>query len=463
MMDEAFQSFPKAFAVTFAQINRWDPNSFHGIKWHWPSSVMAPIGSVLKPRKEKVDRSGNGFASLMPITIHFDGSIEPRKISEDKEYTMELFWARPGDVVASKIDLKNGAVAIIPDGWDNAVVTNHFAVYEPDLKRLDPKYFHLLIQANFFREHLWRNKVGAEGRKEVKLDFFESLEFPIPPLPVQQKIVAHWEAAQLEQSQLFKKEQKLIKESQSNTLALLGIKKTKGKPVGKMFCLPWKDSERWSYEYNKRVLAGLSSVVTGTYPTITLNSICSGVSGSTPSKKCSEYWADGTLPWVSPKDMKTRLITDSIDHISDKAVKERQAPVVSPGSILFVVRSGILQHTVPVAMTDISVSINQDIRAFTPNTENVLAEYLLAYFEAKQDELLRLVKWSTTVQSINKEELEAFPIPLPPLSKQNEIVSTVRSYHVEIDSLRQNRNAWILSAEREIEKMILGTRPVEDH
>ncbi|NTV51251.1 MAG: hypothetical protein HGA69_00235 [Desulfobulbaceae bacterium] len=197
-MGEATQTFPKAFAVRFEQINRWDPNSFHRINWHGPGSVMATIGSVLNMRKEKVDRSANEFNDLMPVTIHFDGSIEPRKVSEDKEYSMELFWAQPGDIVVSKIDLKNGAVAIIPNGWGKVVVTNHFAVYEPDLEKLDPRYFHLLIQATFFKEHLWRNKVGAEGRKEVKLDFFEALEVPIPPLPIQQKIVVHWEAAQLE-------------------------------------------------------------------------------------------------------------------------------------------------------------------------------------------------------------------------------------------------------------------------
>jgi len=133
-MTETAKILPKAFAVRFAQVKRWDPNSFHDIEWHWPDSVMAEIGSVLGPRKEKVDRGENGFNDLMPVTIHFDGSIEPRKVSEDKEYTMELFWARPGDIVVSKIDLKNGAVAIIPDGWDKVVVTNHFAVYEPDLK-----------------------------------------------------------------------------------------------------------------------------------------------------------------------------------------------------------------------------------------------------------------------------------------------------------------------------------------
>lgn len=197
-MGEATQSFPKAFAITFSSLKRWDPNSFHNIKWYWPSSEMAHIASILTSRKEKVDRSSIEFADLMPITIHFDGSIEPRKISDNKEYTMELFWACPGDIVVSKIDLKNGAVAIIPDDWNKIVVTNHFAVYEPDLERINPKYFHLLIQTKFFKKHLWRNKVGAEGRKEVKLNFFESLEVPIPQLHVQQKIVAHWEEAQQE-------------------------------------------------------------------------------------------------------------------------------------------------------------------------------------------------------------------------------------------------------------------------
>ena len=195
-MDDVIRPTPKVFATPFSALTRWDPNSFHRIKWYWPSSVMAPIGSVLTSRKEKVDRGTVPFAVLMPITIHFDGSIEPRKGTKDKAYTMELFRARPGDVVVSKIDLKNGAAAIIPDDWDNAVVTNHFAVYEPNLDRLNPRYFHILVQTPFLKMHLWRNKVGAEGRKEVKLRFFEALEIPIPPPPVQQKIVEHWEAAQ---------------------------------------------------------------------------------------------------------------------------------------------------------------------------------------------------------------------------------------------------------------------------
>lgn len=149
----------------------------------------------MNQRKEKVDPKRFAFVDLQPITIHMDGSIDRRNVASGREYSMDLFFARPGDIVVAKIDLKNGAVGIAPE-WKNIVVTNHFAVYEPKLDLIIPEYFHLLIQTDFFRAHLWRNKVGAEGRKEVKLDFFESQNIPVPNKDTQHAIVNYWLEAQ---------------------------------------------------------------------------------------------------------------------------------------------------------------------------------------------------------------------------------------------------------------------------
>ncbi len=185
----------KAFAVLFSALYRWDPPSFYRITWHWPETVLRPIGSFLIPRKEKVDPKRFAFVDLQPFTIHLDGSVDRRQVNAGREYSMELFFARPGDIVVAKIDLKNGAVGIVPD-WENVAVTNHFAVYEPNLDIIVPEYFHLVIQTDFFKANLWRNKVGAEGRKEVKLDFFERQEIPVPSKDIQQAIVDHWQGAQ---------------------------------------------------------------------------------------------------------------------------------------------------------------------------------------------------------------------------------------------------------------------------
>jgi restriction endonuclease S subunit len=255
--------------------------------------------------------------------------------------------------------------------------------------------------------------------------------------------------------------QQLENQCHELVLAYLGITKLHPIKIGKLFLLHLAKAERWSFEYNKRVLSGLAQIRAGIYKAYPLSDLCQGQSGSTPSKKNPSFWENGEFPWVSPKDMKMRFITDSQDHISLSAVEHDASPIVKKGSILFVVRSGILQRKVPVAMTLVDVSINQDIRAFTPRTDDILPEFLLTYFETKQDDLLRLVKWSTTVQSINKEGLEDFPIPLPPKDIQEEIVMAVAEIHNKIENLKKESDYIHQNAERKIEDMILGIRPVE--
>jgi type I restriction enzyme S subunit len=88
--------------------------------------------------------------------------------------------------------------------------------------------------------------------------------------------------------------------------------------------------------------------------------------GGTPNKSTTRFWINGTIPWVSPKDMKRPIIDDAEDYITPEAVENSSTQLVPPGSILIVTRSGILKHSLPVAITTRAVAINQDIKAITP-------------------------------------------------------------------------------------------------
>lgn len=83
-------------------------------------------------------------------------------------------------------------MGIIPAGFENVVVTNHFVVYESNLEVVYPPYLIRLIHASFFKDYLWRKKVGSEGRKEVKINLFESTLIPIPDIEIQKKAVENW-------------------------------------------------------------------------------------------------------------------------------------------------------------------------------------------------------------------------------------------------------------------------------
>jgi len=45
--------------------------------------------------------------------------------------------------------------------------------------------------------------------------------------------------------------------------------------------------------------------------------------GGTPSKANANFWTNGHIPWISPKDMKVHQIRDTEDHITLEAVKHR--------------------------------------------------------------------------------------------------------------------------------------------
>lgn len=64
-------------------------------------------------------------------------------------------------------------------------------------------------------------------------------------------------------------------------------------------------------------------------------------SGSTPSKSNPSYWRSGTIPWISPKDFTSRELSNSQDHLTERAVAEKGISLIPPGSLLFVARSGI--------------------------------------------------------------------------------------------------------------------------
>lgn len=155
--------------------------------------------------------------------------------------------------------------------------------------------------------------------------------------------------------------------------------------------------------------------------------------GGTPSKSNAAFWENGTIPWVSPKDMKVDVISGAIDHITEAALERSAAKLIVPGSILFVTRSGILAHTFPVALTSLPVTVNQDLKALTP-TAPLHSAYLAWAARAFGSRILeKCSKDGTTVASVDTALLHAFLLPIAPLPEQHRIVEAIESYSTRLD------------------------------
>jgi len=156
--------------------------------------------------------------------------------------------------------------------------------------------------------------------------------------------------------------------------------------------------------------------------------------GGTPSKSVSEYWT-GTMPWVSPKDMKKFRISEAEDHISEAAIEGSSVQPIPENSLLMVVRGMILGRAFPVALTTREVTINQDMKALMPHVPET-AEFLLFALRAFEPVVLASIERSSHgTCKLLTEVLHSFPIPIPPLAEQRRIVAKVDELMTLVDKL----------------------------
>lgn len=161
-------------------------------------------------------------------------------------------------------------------------------------------------------------------------------------------------------------------------------------------------------------------------------------SGMTPSKSKAEYW-NGTVPWVSSRDMKKKTILSTHYFITERALNETTLKIVPKGALLMVVRSGILRHTFPVAIAGVDCTINQDQKALNLHLPE-MAPFIQTLLSGWQSLILsQLVKTGMTVQSVMFDDFKKYLWPIPPLAEQKRIVAKVDELMALCDELEASQ------------------------
>ena len=288
-----------------------------------------------------------------------------------------------------------------------------------------PAFLVNYLRSSIFEKQLSERKLlKGTTQKFIPLGNLRSINIPLPPLPEQQLIVSKIDELL---SDLDNGKQQLITAQQQLKVYRQSLLK-------------------WAFEgklTNKNVKEGelpkgwilKKFIDIGTWK-----------GGGTPSKSRNDFWENGSIFWVSPKDMKSQRIIDTIDKITSDAIQNSSTKLIPKGSILFVVRSGILRRTLPVALTVCDVTVNQDIQAFTP--DEVLPEYIYWYVTAKNDDIRKnCSKDGTTVESIESSLLKNYYIPICSLDEQQRIIGELESKLTICDKIEEIISQSLLQAE----------------
>lgn len=274
-----------------------------------------------------------------------------------------------------------------------------------DNKKLDKEYLYYFLLYNKVANN--SKAVGAIF-KNLTTDQIKEINVPIPDLKTQKEI-----AKSLEEANKARNQRKAANSLTDQFLQSIFYS---------MFGDPTKNEMGWEV---KR-----------------LKDCVSMKGGGTPDTAVDEYY-DGNIPWVSPKDMKSRFIKTSIDKISEKAIEKSSTKLIDSNCVLIVVRSGILKKTLPVGINIVPVAINQDMKALICK-EPLNPFFLLFLIETLTPQILQNVR-GTTADNISSDVFKNIELIIPPGSLQQQFADIVS--HAEL--LRQKQK----ESQRELENL----------
>ncbi len=150
------------------------------------------------------------------------------------------------------------------------------------------------------------------------------------------------------------------------------------------------------------------------------------IGGGTPSKSNPSYW-QGKIPWLTIKDMRTRRPIDSIDHISEVAIKESSTNIIPADTVIIATRVGLGK----VIRVPYDSTINQDLKALIPKAG--IDKSYLEYWIVSIADYLESIGSGTTVKGIRLETLKEIPFPLAPPEDQKRIVAEIEKQFSRLD------------------------------
>ena len=169
-----------------------------------------------------------------------------------------------------------------------------------------------------------------------------------------------------------------------------------------------------------------------------LSNIASFSGGKTPSTSDKTYWGNDVL-WVTSKDMKTKYIESSLMMLSDLGAKQLQ--IYPIGTLLMVVRSGILRHTLPLSILSYPATINQDLKAIN-FYYNGITEYIYFCLKAFEKNILqKYTKAGATVENIEFNSFKNIILPIAPEKQMESITSKTNDIEKVFCSINKSKNS----------------------
>lgn len=327
---------------------------------------MVKLGDICKPVSNRGDKAD---LEVYSVTKHngFVLSSEYFKKQVFSKNTKNYKICEKDDFAYATIHLDEGSIGFSPE---RCLISPMYTVFRPDYKKVDKTYLlYLLKSERSIAQYSILGSGSVERRKSIKFNDLAKLQFPLPPLEEQRRIVR-------------------ILNTPSHVKALIA------KRIQLLDVL---------------ISSIIKNYYSSAYPTVKVGEIARVATGATPSRKNKEFF-NGNIPWVKTGEVLNNRLSETEEHISAQALKETSCNLLPTGSTL-VAMYGQGKTRGRVAILEKPMTTNQACAAVTPFNESD-SEYLFQILRFNYHEL-RSAGRGGTQPNLNLGIVKNFQIPYP--------------------------------------------------
>ncbi|MEA5113982.1 MAG: restriction endonuclease subunit S [Geobacteraceae bacterium] len=446
--------------IQYSELERWDVKYFAGrIKSKYP---LVSLAELVTEHNEKIRPFKSPDETFKILGVNNVDGIFHSYDALGKEIRQPYKKVSSGDFAYNPYRVNVGSIGWVPPEHDGAYISPAYVVFSVDSSVILPEVFWFILKSDFFNQTL-RAATAGSVRMNLTYPLLKTLKIPVPPLPIQQKILTSYSLANNQLSESLDISKSIEVSSEQQFIESLGLKKPKRTTLPKIICSSFKEIDRWSLMFNQLASVG-ANLEDGKYTAVQLSECLDNTANGysvKPSKKQTNYKIL-KLSALQPHglDLSESKNVDISEKIAERFYLKKGDLLIcrSVGSFSHVAKSALVEDDQPgIIFPDIIIRARFN--------ESILPEYAREVIQSSVGRawFQQNARTAVGMWKIGGSDIAAFPMPLPTLSVQQKLVKEVVSAREKAQNIRETANRTFANEIKLIEKMILDTRSVEAH
>jgi len=342
---------------------------------------------------ESKDQSETGIRLIQTGNVglgeYFDKYDKARFITEDIFTKLRCKEVFPGDILFSRLPDPVGRSCMVPNLGTRMITAVDCTIARVNRNRIVPLFLMYMTNSDEYFRNISRFLTGS-SRSRISRTNLEKVGIPLPPLDVQEQIVAEISGYQ-----------KII------------------------------DGARQVIDNYRPQIQ-----VDPEWPQKTVGETCTLITGGTPTSTIKEYYENGDIKWLVSGDIHKGEIFNCENRITKKGLENSNARWLPVNSVLIALNGqGKTRGTVALLRTE--ATCNQSIVAVNPNNHReLMPEFLYYQLKARYQEI-RTLTGDNQRSGLNMPIIRNISIAVPLLEIQSHIVTQLEKEQEIVNSNQQ--------------------------